>query len=83
MDANVACVREKTVKDYIYELANPELCHDYDAEVKRIIAMLDEKERQEYDRTEQRIVDLRAEMERKDTVIYALAETVNRLRYMR
>lgn len=73
-------VREKTVRDYIYELANPELCHDYETEVNRIIAMLDAKERDEYNRTEQRIVDLRRKMEEKDIIISSLTETVSRLK---
>lgn len=38
------CAMEKTIKDYIYDLGRTELVHDYEAEVKRIIAMLDKQE---------------------------------------
>ena len=31
--------REKTLEDYIYELGQKELTHDYEAETKRILAM--------------------------------------------
>lgn len=41
---NIGCVREKTIRDRIFELGNPELTHNYEVETKRIIAMLDEEE---------------------------------------
>lgn len=45
MEKNLECVREKTVRDYIYDLGRTELDHDYKAEVKRIIAMLDDHDK--------------------------------------
>ena len=45
MEKNLECVREKTVRDYIYDLGRTELAHDYKAEVKRIIAMLDDHDK--------------------------------------
>lgn len=41
----IECVRKKTVRDYIYDLGRTELDHDYKAEVKRIIAMLDDHDK--------------------------------------
>ena len=71
------CVREKTVKEYIYDLGRKELCHDYEAEIKRIIAMLDEQEAEKTARHENLVARLRGEIELKDIVIRCMAECVN------
>ena len=71
------CVREKTVRDYIYDIGRKELCHDYEAEVKRIIAILDEQEAEKTARHENLVARLRREIELKDIVIRCMAECVN------
>lgn len=71
------CVREKTVREYIYDLGRKELCHDYEAEIKRIITILDEQEAEKTARHENLVARLRREIELKDTVIRCMAECVN------
>lgn len=76
---NEVAVREKTIREYICDLGRPELCHDYPAEVKRIIAMLDEKEERDYNAHEHEKVQMRKRMERMEVIIYSLAA---RLQYV-
>lgn len=69
--------REKTLEDYIYELGQKELTHDYEAETKRILAMFKEHETNTYNAHEQEKINMRKRMENMEIVIYAL---IDRLR---
>lgn len=80
MEKNLGCVREKTVRDYIYDLGRTELAHDYKAEVKRIIAMLDEKEREYVDVYGRRIAKLEMKIEELEIINSCLAKCVKQMR---
>ena len=67
------CVREKTVEEYIFDLGNTELCHNYPEETKRIIALLKEREERRTEAHCARVRELEAELELKNTIIKCLA----------
>jgi hypothetical protein len=72
------CVREKTIRDYIYDLGRTELCHDYEAEAKRILAMYDEQEERTFSIQAERIALLERDIQVRDTIIRCLTESLNR-----
>lgn len=76
---NECCVREKTVKEYIRDLGNPELTHDYECEVKRIIALLEEQEKIKEEAYYACVHRLEAELEMKNTIIKSLVFRVDYL----
>lgn len=80
MNENIGAVREKTVRDYIYDLGRTDLDHDYKAEVKRIIAMLDEKEREYVDVYGRRIAKLEMKIEELEIINSCLAKCVKQMR---
>lgn len=79
MEKNLGCIRAKTVRDYIYDLGKTELAHDYEAEVKRIIAMLDEQDRATQNAHYKQISWLEAKIEDLETINSCLVKCVREL----
>ena len=75
---NEANVREKTIKDYIFDLGNTELCHDYEAEAKRIIAMIEEQEARTADAYLAYTDRLEKKIKTQEIIISSLVECLGR-----
>ena len=80
MEKNLECVREKTVRDYIYDLGRTELDHDYKAEVKRIIAMLDDHDKAVSNYFAKNIARLEKKVGELETINSCLAKCVREMR---
>lgn len=70
---NECCVREKTIREYIYDFGRKELCHDYEAEAKRVIAMYDEEQKRQNEMFARQLAKMEEALAIKNTVIESLA----------